>query len=306
MTSRPTVLILGAGASVPYGFPLGRGLRDRVCSLPDTAEARAIENLGYNHDELGDFVQKLRYSGYASVDWFLEDYPEYIEVGKTAIAAALIPLENPDRLFPPGAPGGHWYELFLNKLYSTDGAFDGSPLSIVTFNYDRSLEHYLLSVLETRLKSVDRAAEALVCLEIVHVHGRLGNLNPLARDGRRYLPQISSGEIRTAADKIIVIGEASGETTEFQRARVLLLEAERIIFLGFGFHPRSVHRLGVFDEPWDDEHCARVLVQGTRFGVSPPAWEQIRTEVLKGAASRRGLAGWTVDDYFIEVAPLRS
>jgi len=274
--------------------------------LPGTAGARAIADLGYGSVELEEFVQKLRHSGYTSVDWFLERYTEFTKVGKAAIAAALIPLENPERLFPPGAPTGHWYELLLNKLYSADGVFDGSLLSIVTFNYDRSLEHYLLRVLETRLRSADRAAEALAHLEIVHVHGCLGGLYPLVRDGRRYLPQISSGEIRTAADQIIVIGEASGETMEFERARALLFEAEKIIFLGFGFHPISVHRLSVFDEPWDNERRARVLVQGTKFGVSPPAWGRIRSEVLKGAASHRGFTGWAVHDYFTEVDPLSS
>lgn len=306
MISRPTVLILGAGASAEYGFPLGRGLRDRICCLPDSAAARAIADLGYEREEFRKFIQTLRHSGYTSVDWFLEDHPEFTEVGKVAIAAALIPLENPDRLFPPGAPTGHWYELLLNKLYSSDGAFNGSPLSIVTFNYDRSLEHYLFRVLETRSGAADRAVDALACLEIVHVHGRLGGLYPLVGDGRPYLPQISSDEIRTAADQIIVIGKASGDTMEFERARALLFEAERIIFLGFGFHPLSVHRLGVFDEPWDDERRARVRVQGTKLGVSPPAWEQIRTEVLKGAAPNRGMTGWAVHDYFTEVDPLNS
>jgi hypothetical protein len=30
MISEPTVLILGAGASQPYGFPIGSGLKDRT------------------------------------------------------------------------------------------------------------------------------------------------------------------------------------------------------------------------------------------------------------------------------------
>lgn len=306
MFSKPTVLILGAGASAPYGFPLARGLRDLVCRLPNTAAAGAIADLGYGPEELREFVQTLRYSGCTSVDWFLEDHPEFTEVGKAAIAAALIPFENPDRLFPPGAPTSHWYELLLNTLYSSGGAFDGSSLSIVTFNYDRSLEHYLFRVLQTRSGAADRAAENLARLEIVHVHGRLGGLYPLVSDGRPYLPQISSDKIRTAADQIIVVGEASGKTVEFERARALLFEAERIIFLGFGFHPESIRRLGVFEEPWNDEHCRRVQVQGTKFGVPPPAWEQIRSEVLMHAAPLRGVTGWTVDDYFTEVDPLNS
>ena len=33
MITKRTVLVLGAGASSHYGFPLGEGLRDRVCGL---------------------------------------------------------------------------------------------------------------------------------------------------------------------------------------------------------------------------------------------------------------------------------
>ena len=31
MISKPTVLVLGAGASQPYGFPVGRELAETVC-----------------------------------------------------------------------------------------------------------------------------------------------------------------------------------------------------------------------------------------------------------------------------------
>ena len=33
MITVPTTLILGAGASEPYGFPLGVGLLNKVCEL---------------------------------------------------------------------------------------------------------------------------------------------------------------------------------------------------------------------------------------------------------------------------------
>lgn len=146
MITKTTVLILGAGASIDYGFPLGRGLRDLVCRVPGTAGASAITDAGYDPEELNEFVDILRHSGYTSVDWFLEDRPEFISIGKAAIAAALIPFENPDRLFPPDAPANHWYELLLNTMDSPRGSFTENRLSIVTFNYDRSLEYYLFRV----------------------------------------------------------------------------------------------------------------------------------------------------------------
>ncbi len=82
MIKQNTVLILGAGASNSYGFPLGRGLRDLACKRPDNNISDALERAGYCVDEVNDFISTLRHSGYTSVDWFLEDNPKFINVGK--------------------------------------------------------------------------------------------------------------------------------------------------------------------------------------------------------------------------------
>jgi len=48
MISRATVFVLGAGASMPYGFPSGKELRDNVLyatSFPGTTHAAKAEVL---------------------------------------------------------------------------------------------------------------------------------------------------------------------------------------------------------------------------------------------------------------------
>ncbi len=283
MINTPTVLILGAGASAPYGFPLGRGLRDLVCGISAPTVTVVAAAAGHDEGQVEEFVTTLRHSGYTSVDWFLEDRTEFISVGKAAIAAALIPLELPERLFPPHAPGGHWYELLLNTLETPQGAFAENQLSIITFNYDRSLEHYLLRVLETRRRSERHAIEALRSIEIIHVHGALGQLPPLARGGREYSPTLNRETACAAAEQIYVVGEVSGDTEAFNRARAVLGQAQKIDFLGFGYHPESVRRLGVFNEPWDDDRRKTVRVVGTSQGIPRPAWQRIEQDVLHNA-----------------------
>lgn len=304
MITKPTVLILGAGSATAYGFPLGRGLRNLVCRIPWTGAANLIKETGFDSDELENFVNTLRHSAYTSVDWFLEDWPEFIAIGKAAIAAALIPSEDPNRLFPPDATDTHWYELLLNTLDTPQGAFTENRLSIVTFNYDRSLEHYLFRVLETRRGSEQSAVEALNSLDIIHVHGMLGELTPPADDGRPYSPDLEPGAIRTAAEQIIVVGEAAGETEAFEHARGKLREAERIVFLGFGFHFESVRRLAVFNEPWGDEHQNRVRVGGTSTGIPIHEWNNIQANILNNAFPARNRQINSVFDYLNEVEPL--
>ena len=280
MITLPTVFILGAGASLPYGFPLGRGLRDRVCALGGKAR-ELIGEAGYDLAQYDEFQQRLRYSAYTSVDWFLEDYPEYIEVGKSLIAGSLIPFENEEKLFPPGSPTDHWYELLLNTMDTPRGSFAHNKLSIITFNYDRSLEHYMFRALTVRSCSEEKALDALSSLEVVHVHGTLGEFYPASRTGRRYYPNWSSEEIRAAADQIIIIGEASGSTEEFEKARVLLRDAQRIDFLGFGFHLESVQRLAIFDTSWEDKNNEGVQVGATMVGIPSRERTRICNDVLK-------------------------
>jgi hypothetical protein len=285
MIHRPTVLVLGAGASNPYGFPLGRELRDIVCGLATSDCRSIIADAGFDVAELSAMIDALRHSGYSSVDWFLEDRPEFMRVGKAAIAAAMIPLEDPDRLFPPAAPFDHWYEVLLNTMDTPRGAFPDNHVGIVTFNYDRSLEYYLHRILEMRRGSLDRAAEELRSIDIVHVHGTLGALAPTMPNGRAYAPDLTAEALRVAVPRIVVVGEASGEAAEFRRARKLLEGASKIVFLGVGFHPESIRRLDIFGETWNDQRRARVSVTGTRRGIPVPAWQKINSEVLMGTGA---------------------
>ena len=60
MITEPTVLILGAGAAVDYGFPLGRKLRDLVCGTTRGGFSREIVDAGYDRKELEEFESTLR------------------------------------------------------------------------------------------------------------------------------------------------------------------------------------------------------------------------------------------------------
>src|SRR5262245_44114298 len=123
MISTQTVLVLGAGASAPYGFPLARGLRDAICSSDRTGAAirEAVCGCGFAQTAFDAFVETLRWSGRSSVDWFLEDFPDFKEIGRVAIAATIIPCEDP-RALAPGSlrgrrgQGGSWYESLWNTL----------------------------------------------------------------------------------------------------------------------------------------------------------------------------------------------
>ena len=93
MITTETVLILGAGASADYGFPVGRQLLDAVCQ---NQTYQALEPLEYDYVQAKAFIEALKTSAYSSVDAFLEKFPTFLEIGKAAIAAALEDRHCPD------------------------------------------------------------------------------------------------------------------------------------------------------------------------------------------------------------------
>lgn len=253
---------------------------------------------------MSDFIKTIQHSGYTSVDWFLEDNPKYIRTGKAAVSACLIPFENPARLFPPQATAEHWYELLVNIMASPIEEFRNNELSVITFNYDRSLEFYFLKVLETRLNSLEKAVELLSTFKIVHVHGSLGKLPEISRSGRPYDHIVSSESIEKSANEIIIVGEVADDNESFEEARALLSTAKRIIFLGFGFHPESVRRLGIFDEPWDEEKRNNINVGGTSRNIPLHIWNNIYENILNGNFPARRRSIHSVYEHLNEKEPL--
>ena len=96
MIEKKTVLVLGAGASVPYGFPTGRGLLfeavERLRST-DSNLRGALRDMGIDRQESVRFAGLLSQSMQPSIDAFVENNWKYVRIGKTAIALSLIPHE---------------------------------------------------------------------------------------------------------------------------------------------------------------------------------------------------------------------
>lgn len=146
MITTPTVLILGAGASKPFGFPTGRELLHEVVENlveePKKFPRTQLLRLGYSAEEIRSFRIFLSKSGQPSVDAFLEHRPEFVRLGKTAIAQALIPCESLETLFDKTRDSVNWYQHLSDLMDTSLHGFRKNEVSVLTFNYDRSLEAY--------------------------------------------------------------------------------------------------------------------------------------------------------------------
>jgi len=116
MIKRPIVLILGAGASAgpPLGFPTGRDLLMKICMKTEakteslTNYVRLVEDLGFNLDDLETFIYSLQRSILGSVDAFLEERREFTALGKSLIAAELIPFKEMGIIIEDTPQGVKW------------------------------------------------------------------------------------------------------------------------------------------------------------------------------------------------------
>jgi hypothetical protein len=277
MIERPTVLILGAGASAHLDYPLGRGLLSRLCQLRWEPDIDRLSNK-WPKDQITDFLTRLSRAGYSSVDEFLEKNSEYVDLGKYLIARELKKKEDPDRLFPPHNSG--WYKyLFSSLLVHDQPEFEENNVTIVTFNYDRSLEAYLDLALQSRYKISDSSAQR-ICgqLPILHVHGILGQYPAVSYSKSTD----SENELLEISKQIQIISEIQDKTdafcnAQFEQANRYLRQAQRIFFLGFGFNSNNIRRFQFFNKDSLERKEVRATNQGFRGAILVETLERLES-----------------------------
>jgi hypothetical protein len=196
---------------------------------------------------LDDFCRQFEVSGLYSIDAFLARRPRLQEIGKRCIAALLLAAESQWRVENPATD---WYGTFWNQV-TTDSLddLDFSWLSVVTFNYDRSFEQYLLAAIMATYGAAEQdALESLGTLRIVHVYGSLGGAFSTSNGYLEREGGLTAARVGTAAQSLRVIPEhrnAGGD--DFEVAKELLRASWRTAVMGFGFDPTNLARLDAGD-----------------------------------------------------------
>lgn len=306
MITVPTVLVLGAGASHSYNYPLGEVLYNEVLSL-DHARVIGEDADKSKIDKFQMFTETMKYSGYYSVDYFLEQRPEFSDVGKAAIARVLASKEGEQFLF--NGPSDHWYKQLLNVIDDRESDLSHNRLTIVTYNYDISLEYYLTKAIATRrqIEVVDAAIQ-LQGIPILHLHGSIGTYPPEFHAGRIYgsTNENMREAARLAPETIKIITDADPNAEVFDIAENSLREAGRVYFLGFGFAPQNLRRLRVFNEAWTTEDRHKCLVNGTVQGIPRTKWQRVAEKDLGRSWSTSTIFGGSIFAFFRDECDLEA
>lgn len=183
MIEVPTVFILGAGASSPYGYPLGNTLVSNIAkALLDIEPQREMILAGYspkNQNAFKQFNFDLTVGEPGSIDTFLQRRPEYTSIGKYLIARIInaIYKSHIDGIELAKTNKMHWYSYFKNLLFgaSYEDTCKKNKVKIITFNYDVFLERYLYETLCVNF-GVGVPKEFFENIEFIHIHGCLKKL----------------------------------------------------------------------------------------------------------------------------------
>lgn len=263
--SKEIVVVLGAGASAEAKFPTGKQLRDRlVITLNDETRPvfKKLVEIGIGVREIQAFHKTLRDSRRPTLDEFIARKRDYDVVARTAIAACLSELEDPNVL-----ARAEWYGALAAQLQHAIETGSDFPYTFVTFNYDRSLEHCLFEALRDGLpEGTTNPARDIGDLGILHVYGQLGYL-PWQTTGtsRDYSKEVTIKDIEIAREGILLINDQRAVAQKNLKAiQGVVAKAKKVFFLGFGFDNLNLERLGL---PLAHKNCE---FAGTCFGMSPP------------------------------------
>lgn len=282
MIKTNTVFVLGAGASVPFGFPTGIGLREMICTqgLQNSNLYGLLGMCGQSPKDIKDFRNEFEWSGLDSVDAFIARRPEYQNIGELAIAAALVPMESTTRLFwvdnKRGSSG--WYQMLWNAM--VDGVAEPKALlenqvRFITFNYDRSLEQYFLTTIQSAFGLDMHSAHALlVKMPLRHVYGSLGDYteeNGFSYGGHGERGHDALVGAVLAAQKSIKTVPAVRPDID-QIAADWLASAQRVFIMGFGFDPTNCARINL------PNACSEVRNRGESVDICASAFNLTHEE----------------------------
>lgn len=243
MNGKRTVLVLGAGASYPYGFPLGEDLKkDLLLALrSDHVSADQVKSLGCGDALIEKFKESLERSSHRTIDELLETKPKFRQIGAFLIASVIAGHEHLSLQKMSGLMDMDWYGHLYRILNFHSGVSDDIDLTVVSLNYDRSLEFFLDDRigLDCPEHLEEQARRKLKRIRFIHPHGCLGDYHSIPY--RLDLHDLSL--LQKAADNIRIVADRIDDEPAMKDAQDAILAAQDVLFIGFRYDPRTLDRL---------------------------------------------------------------
>jgi len=285
--SEKTTFILGAGSNKDYGFPLGINLYDdtineieKWVNIDEMLNQKPNENeaiiplfnvlnhfrlFGVNQWDISPainyFKNQIKNAELKSLDefvlYFQENKQLKFETLCKYIISYFILLKEYSIDLSDRNNKNHWYLSLWNEIVKPNFK-ESKKYGFITFNYDRSLEYYLTSVIKTIFYNNSQKSFADVDkirnekFPIYHVYGQMGSLTyknefyygypdsrwPVGLKRERFIKHIQLG----ANNINLLFQNRANIEPEIHNE---LGNTDEIIFLGFGFDKDNLQALNI-------------------------------------------------------------
>lgn len=317
-------LVVGAGASKEANLPIGTELKHKIARALDIRFDNGTTTRISGDDRIinayrllaqtstglrGDINPHLNAGRMISaampqapsIDNFIDAHrgnPLIAECGKLGIARCILEAEAASSMRVDNRNSYNkldfkllentWYNIFFRLLVEDcrvqDLAKRLARVAIVTFNYDRCIEHFLHASLRNYYGvSIEEATELLQQIRIYHAYGWLGPLDWLDQPGAvAYGAEPDPQRLISIAAQLKTFTEGTDEShSDIVAIRKTLLTAERLAFLGFGFNPQNLDLL--FGAPGATVAVRYTPVFATALGLSESDVEAIAEDLWEKA-----------------------
>ena len=216
-----------------------------------------------------------------SIDGFLQEvetYPEFadnrkdfLEIGLLMIIGHVVGWEGSDTIETLAYEHERkrtWLSVLYDFMKATDvidRGKDKNEINIVTFNYDRILERFLLDAFD------EYQVRLFVKAHVFHVYGRIAKLVELdenfegENDVNLGWPNDDFGYLSQLTKNIKLIRQS----VDTNRIKDIVKNCHKLIILGYGLDPINNRRLGLHD--WKNEFDQNLI-----FNIYPgplPNWD---------------------------------
>lgn len=303
--NKATVFIIGAGASTEANLPTSVKLKNQIAELLDLLmddwgaklisgdnlilEAlRQIIQLPENKDE--DFSHFIRAAHHIrdalpqaiSIDNFIDTQRDNNKIalcGKLAIVRTILEAEKNSLLYFDNSRHDNkinfnnlektWYIQFFKLLTENcdknELAERLKTITLIIFNYDRCIEHFLYYGFQNYYKiSGEQAFVLIKNIKIYHPYGDVGNL-PWTKQKEiiDFGKNPSINDLITLSKKIKTFTEGvDPNSSDINKIKEQTGNASRLIFLGFAFHKLNMQLIA----PENVENGIKCYA--TTFGIS--------------------------------------
>jgi hypothetical protein len=318
--SKNTVYVIGAGASKEVNLPTGKELKDKIVHMLDIqVEYRRLEKgdsriyealrqLGKEPESQNIDLRPFTEAAWRirdalpqaiSIDTFIDTNrsDKYIAIcGKLAIVRSILEAEQHSALYLNTAIEGPpleytklqktWYHSFFQLLTENCEIHELkerlSSLTLIIFNYDRCVEHYLYYSLQNYYGiHKEEAAKMVKSINIYHPYGLVGGLSWIHQgESMDFGSEPSSEKLLSLSDMIKTYSEGTDpKSSEITEIKKHMGNADRVVFLGFAFHDTNMKLIS----PGVHQQRKRMHVEcfASTYGISDSDDKVIKRQLHK-------------------------